>query len=243
MNCPRCQDRGFLAYDVAPGHPLFGKVTPCACALQAKRTELFSGLWAAMSLDTFRPLTADERTALRAAQGLAAAWTRGEHASLVLYAPLRAETQRFPDYAEPQPVTGCGCGKTHLAVSLAKLALDAGHDVKLTTETELLRDIRRSYGDDAELSEAAILDAIGSAWLLVLDDIGTSAVKSLRWYQDILYAIVNRRYTAYWPVIITTNLTPDQLAERLGTRTWSRIQALATCIRLDGPDRRQMAAP
>ncbi len=191
-----------------------------------------------MTFDNFAAWTADEQAALQAARGAARGWTRGEHRGLIFYAALQDVKRAFPGHGELH-VTGCGCGKTHLAVSLAKVAITAGRTIQVTTEADLLRAIKRSYGDNGAPDEAAILAGLAGAWLLVLDDIGTEDVKSTGWYQGLLYAIVNQRYTSGRPLIMTTNLTPDGLAERLGTRTWSRLQAMAECFRLDGPDRRE----
>lgn len=236
--CPLCAGRGFLAFDVPAGHELFGQVKPCRCTLERKRGELFTGALEHMTLDSFKPLTDDERIAHKAAQGIARAWARGGRASLVLYAGLQDERRAFG--GRTLHVTGCGCGKTHLAVGLAKLALDVGHDVKFTTETDLLRAIKNSYGDDDAPNESAILRELGRPWLLVLDDVGTTEIKSRGWYQDILYAIVNQRYSVGVPIVMTANLVPSQLSERIGPRTWSRLTSMAECLRLDGPDRREM---
>jgi DNA replication protein DnaC len=224
---------------VPPGDARFGQAQPCACTAAQRYAELFAGEFANMALENFKVLTPDERAALKAARGAARAWTQDARRSLIFYAALQDSRRAFPGHGELH-VTGCGCGKTHLAVGLAKAAIAAGRTVKLTTETALLRDIKRSYGDAAAPDEAVILADLGRAWLLVLDDVGTAAVNATLWYQDILYAIVNQRYTAGLPVVLTSNLIPDQLAERLGPRTWSRLLALAECFRLDGPDRREL---
>ena len=60
--------------------------------------------------------------------------------SLIFHAALRNSRRAFPGHGDLH-VTGCGCGKTHLAVGLAKAALAAGRTVQVTTETALLRDI------------------------------------------------------------------------------------------------------
>ena len=237
--CSTCGGLGFLVFDVPPGDARFGQAQPCACTAAQRYAELFAGEFANMALENFKVLTPDERAALKAARGAAKAWTQGQRRSLIFYAALQDSRRAFPGHGELH-VTGCGCGKTHLAVGLAKAAIEAGRTVKLTTETALLRDIKRSYGDAAAPDEAVILADLGRAWLLVLDDVGTAAVNATLWYQDILYAIVNQRYTAGLPVVLTSNLIPDQLAERLGPRTWSRLLALAECFRLDGPDRREL---
>ena len=208
---------GFLVFDVPPGDARFGQAQPCACTAAQRYAELFAGEFANMALENFKVLTPDERAALKAARSAAKAWTQGQRRSLIFYAALQDSRRAFPGHGELH-VTGCGCGKTHLAVGLAKAAIAAGRTVKLTTETALLRDIKRSYGDAAAPDEAVILADLGRAWLLVLDDVGTAAVNATLWYQDILYAIINQRYTAGQPVVLTSNLIPDQLAERLGPR-------------------------
>ncbi len=241
-SCPLCQGRGFLVHDVAPGHAEFGRLVPCRCTLAGKRATLFAGALAAMTLESYKPLTAAERTAKQAARSIAAGWLAGATppGSLVLYAPLQDARREFPGQADPLRVTGCGCGKTHLVVSLAKQALDAGRDVKFTTETDLLRQIKRSYSDEAAPREADLLAELALPWLAVLDDVGTADVKAVGWYQDLLYAIVNERYLSGRPILLTANLDETDLAARLGPRTWSRLREMAVCLKLDGPDRREM---
>ena len=159
-----------------PGDARFGQAQPCACTAAQRYAELFAGEFANMALENFKALTPDERAALKAARSAAKAWTQGQRRSLIFYAALQDSRRAFPGHGELH-VTGCGCGKTHLAVGLAKAAIEAGRTVKLTTETALLRDIKRSYGDAAAPDEAVILADLGRAWLLVLDDVGTAAVQ------------------------------------------------------------------
>lgn len=245
--CAACRGKGWLAYDVPPGHPAFGKLRPCVCTqagrLAQQRAALSGGKLAAMTVDTFKPLTADERAALRMAKAAAKSFAGAKPLSLILYAPLQDALASFPGHAKALHVTGTGCGKTHLAVGLAKAALDAGRSAVVTTESEFVGRIRATYQDGAPLSQEAVVAELAAAWLLVLDDVGTAYVKaeSLGWYQDLLFQVVNQRYTAGWPLILTTNLPPAQLAERLGPRAMSRLNELAETCRLDGPDRREWA--
>ncbi len=194
---------------------------------------------ATMALENFRALTDAEGVALQAARALVGQWRKGAARSIVLYAPLVDEEREFPG-AGKLTVSGCGCGKTHLAVGLAKKAIEMGRDVRFATETELLEGIRASYGDDKAPTEREILESLSEAWLLVWDDVGTGGVKNMEWYQDICYRLINTRYLAGTPLALTSNLAPAGLRERLGTRSWSRLTAMAECFRLDGPDRREM---
>lgn len=246
MTCKICHDRGWLAYDVPPGDERFGKLAACTCTeagrLAAQRAALSRGKLAGMDFATFKPLTALERQALRSAKSVAKGWAAGEAGSIVLYAPLQEAMQVFPGNPKALHITGAGCGKTHLAVSLAKAALATGRTVRLATESDLIERIRATYWDGATESQDGILAGLADAWLLALDDVGTAHVKpeSLGWYQDILFQIINGRYTAGRPLVVTTNLTPTQLGEWVGARVRSRLSEMAEMCRLDGPDRREM---
>ncbi|MBM3121729.1 MAG: ATP-binding protein, partial [Chloroflexi bacterium] len=54
------------------------------------------------------------------------------------------------------------------------------------------------------------------ARLLVLDDLGTQA--STPWAVEKLYQLLNHRYNATLPTVITTNLSLDDLDARLRSR-------------------------
>lgn len=201
---------------------------------------LDNGRFADMTLEGYKPLTAKERDALAAAQLVAESWRNGGGRSLWLWANLCEPPTKRAFGKQQLTVTGCGNGKTHIAVALAKLALDMGRSVKIVAENELLDEIKASYDENAAESEAQIVADLGQPWLLVMDDVGAKAVKSQGWYQGILYGIVDRRYRERKPLVLTSNLAPDELAERLGTRTISRLSEMGVGVNLDGPDRRLM---
>ena len=201
---------------------------------------LDQGRLAAMTLESFIPLTQKERSAKNASLKVAARWAEGSGRSLWLWAAI-CEPPELRKFGRQELLySGCGNGKTHLAVTLAKRALDLGHSLRLVAEDELLAGIRDSYGDEAERSEGQIIAELGQPWLLVLDDVGTAAVKNLTWYQSILYGVIDRRYKAERPIVLTTNLPPDELTARLGPRTMSRLSEMGVGVHLDGPDRRRM---
>ncbi len=57
--------------------------------------------------------------------------------------------------------------------------------------------------------------------LLHIDDLG--AENRTDWVLEQLYSIVNARYESERAIVATTNLMPDELTERLGARTVSRL--------------------
>jgi DNA replication protein DnaC len=144
-----------------------------------------------------------------------------------------------------------GTGKTYQAAALVKhafrvfdrQAVNDVHDpyymlgfrvarpVVWANVPGLLEDIRRSYD-----APDALPENLTNAPLLVLDDIG--AEKPSEWVEERLYCIVNERYENALPVIVTSNLTPAQLGDRVGARITSRLVEMCDVHGLGGRDRR-----
>jgi len=152
---------------------------------------------------------------------------------------------------------GNGTGKTHLAVAvLRELAERYGARGQFWDYHELMREIRNSYNPATALTEYELLEPIIELEVLLLDDLG--AWKMTDWMNDTLFFILNRRYLARRPTIITTNypdreLSARELAEanptvraeylvdRIGQRLRSRLLESCAVIRVEGRDRRQVA--
>jgi DNA replication protein DnaC len=91
----------------------------------------------------------------------------------------------------------------------------------------------------AASGEADLLDELAGLALLALDDLGTENPTS--WARDRLYTLVNRRYLAQRPTIVTTNLSLEDLAARLGERTVSRLWGASLVVNMRGSDYRERA--
>jgi DNA replication protein DnaC len=129
-----------------------------------------------------------------------------------------------------------GTGKTTLAMLVSKAALDAGRSVAIYSLPRLLNLLRESM--DSEKGMLDFMDRLTAVDLLHLDDLG--AENSSDWVLEQLYSIVNARYEAERAIIATTNLMPDELSERLGARTVSRlVEICGDLIPLFGEDRRR----
>ncbi|HXS46939.1 MAG TPA: ATP-binding protein [Solirubrobacterales bacterium] len=130
-----------------------------------------------------------------------------------------------------------GTGKTTLAMLVSKAALEAGHSVAIYSLPKLLARIRRTYesepGGDSYLS---FFERLTSVDLLHIDDLG--AEKRSDWVLEQLYALVNERYEAQRSVLVTTNLSHEELEEQIGSRTVSRLTQVCDEVPLFGDDRR-----
>ena len=114
-----------------------------------------------------------------------------------------------------------GCGKTHLAVAILQAVIRKGYSGLYYNMPDLLSDIRATYSNDSSVTESDLLEEINQPDLVVLDDLGAEVARD--WVNDRLYLIVNRRYESCKPVIVTTNLSLEELTEKLGERTVSRL--------------------
>jgi DNA replication protein DnaC len=135
-----------------------------------------------------------------------------------------------------------GTGKTTLAMLVAKSALEAGRSVAIYSLPRLLNLLRESMDSDRGMLD--FMDRLTAVDLLHLDDLG--AENQTDWVLEQLYSIVNSRYEAERAIVATTNLMPDELSQRLGGRTVSRlVEICGDLIPLYGEDKRRefRAAP
>jgi DNA replication protein DnaC len=132
-----------------------------------------------------------------------------------------------------------GCGKTHIAYALKKW-----WDAKVMKPAafwntpELIREIKLDF-DRQPIDKTRVEEGlIGKEKqpLLFLDDIG--AEKMTDFVASTFYLIINDHYVHVRPIIYTSNLGIEELADRIGDRTASRIAESCDIIHLKGGDRR-----
>lgn len=118
-----------------------------------------------------------------------------------------------------------GCGKTHLAAAVANYQVEQGLPVLFVVVPDLLDHLRAAYAPDSAVSFDRRFDTVRTAPLLILDDLG--AQSSTAWAQEKLYQILNYRYNAQLPTVITTNAELEDLDARLRSRLaeleWSAL--------------------
>lgn len=108
----------------------------------------------------------------------------------------------------------CGVGKSHLAFATANELIKKGNSVIAMTMIDLLLKIKSSYGVGDNASEEKILKIYEDCSLLIIDDLGKE--KPTDWVLQMIYSIIDRRYNALKPIIITTNFTASELMKRFG---------------------------
>jgi DNA replication protein DnaC len=134
-----------------------------------------------------------------------------------------------------------GAGKTHVAAAIANRCIERGQPALFVVVPDLLDHLRASYRPDADLDYDVLLEQVRAAPVLVLDDLGTQSGSA--WAQEKLFQILNHRYNAQLPTVVTTNLSIDRLDERLRMRLTdpeiSRVyyvEAAARAVDVNLPD-------
>lgn len=80
------------------------------------------------------------------------------------------------------------------------------------------------------------LPGLVEADLLVLDDLGREKVTD--WASERLYVLVNERYNALRPTVVTSNYMPAELADRGYDAVVSRLVEGASAVSISAPDYR-----
>lgn len=66
--------------------------------------------------------------------------------------------------------------------------------------------------------------------LLIVDDIGSIGQGKTDWRQEVYYALVNNRYRSMQPTVFSTNYTKQEVYDKLGARTHSRLFAAENTV-------------
>ncbi|XCH78306.1 MAG: ATP-binding protein [Candidatus Dehalobacter alkaniphilus] len=123
-----------------------------------------------------------------------------------------------------------GTGKTHLAAAIANQLIQKGTPVICMTMIDLLERIKRTFAKEGA-DEGAVLSLYKTVPLLVIDDMGKEP--PTEWAVSTIYNIINGRYEAYLPTVVTTNYDDKALITRMTPQaTRDSITAEATIDRL-----------
>jgi DNA replication protein DnaC len=216
--CPLCQGFGYLRLDLPASDPNFGRVVPCRCKIEETAERRWEDLRRASNLGLLTRMTFDSFVA------------EGHGLNPQMQDNLRtAYKQAFAYAQQPQGwliLKGSyGCGKTHLAAAIANHQIEHGRPVLFVVVPDLLDHLRAAFSPDSPVTFDRRFEAIRTAPLLILDDFG--AQSSTPWAQEKLYQILNHRYNAQLPTVITTNCELEDLDARLRSRLaeleWSAL--------------------
>jgi DNA replication protein DnaC len=103
------------------------------------------------------------------------------------------------------------CGKTHLASAIGNYRIALGGQAILVEVSALLDYLRQTFRPSSDVSFDRRFNEIRTTPLLILDDLKESGASSV-WAEDKLYSVLNYRYNAHLPTVLTSTLRPDSFA-------------------------------
>ena len=128
---------------------------------------------------------------------------------------------------------GVGTGKTYIACMIANALIDKGYPVLVTNFARVLSTLQSTF------DKQEYLDSLNQFRLLVIDDLGVE--RDTSYAKELVYQIVDSRYRSGLPMIITTNLTMQELATESNIadkRVYDRIIERCFPVEVTGESRR-----
>lgn len=212
-SCPICNDIGYVRRDVPMDHPDFGKAIPCPCQEEERVERRLGRLQRMGSLDAVEQLTFEQFI------------PEPTHLSPQKAHNLRRAFETARTFAEDPEgwllFTGSyGSGKTHLAAAIAHERLMHGEPALFMVVPDLLDHLRATFSPNSEVSYDELFEQVRTTPLLILDDLGAQSAS--QWAQEKLFQLLNHRYNAHLPTVITTNQRLEDLDPRLRSRLLDR---------------------
>lgn len=127
-----------------------------------------------------------------------------------------------------------GTGKSFLAAAIANELINQGTPCLMTNLSRIISRVSEKFGGDQKY-----LDNLNRFDLLIIDDLGVERDTEFVWEK--VMNVIDARYRAGLPLIITTNLTPKELydpSDIRRQRVFSRLREMCICLEVKGTDRR-----
>jgi DNA replication protein DnaC len=121
-----------------------------------------------------------------------------------------------------------GAGKTHLASAIVNYRYQAGLPAMFVVVPEFLDHLRSTFSPDSKTTYDQLFERVKTTPLLVLDDFGEQSATP--WAQEKLYQVINYRYNAQLPTVITMSRSLEELESRISSRLADRKMSTAFAI-------------
>lgn len=130
---------------------------------------------------------------------------------------------------------GVGTGKTFISACIANALIDEGYTCFATNFASLSNTLQSSFSGRQELMEK-----LASYSLLVIDDLASE--RDTEYMGEVVQNVIDARYRAQKPLIVTTNLTGEELKHPKDIRKeriYSRLFEMCIPVEVKGVDRRK----
>jgi len=198
--CPHCEGRGWILEEDGTA----GTARPCDCQFENRAPRLLAAarIPSRYGSCTFKSFNINAPAAASKDQLLQAKTLSQRYVDDFVSAEGGFSESGLIFIGPP------GSGKTHLAVAVLK-ELIARYRVQglFVDFTSLIHEIQSTFDPGSPGSKRDLLDPVVEAEVLVLDELG--AQKPSPWVNEILYLVMNSRYTKRLPTLFTTNYRLD----------------------------------
>ena len=193
--CELCQGRGWISPNVPVGSPEFGAIAPCQCQESRIESERYDRLLKYSNLGRLTRFKFEnlERHGLSGSEASKTQFLKAYEA-----ARSYAESPKgWLTFVGPN-----GSGKTHLAVAIANYCIENDQVVFFSHAPDLLDHLRSSFGPASEISYSDLFEQVRTVPILILDGLGSHSATP--WAEEKLRQILNHRYNAELPTVVTT---------------------------------------
>lgn len=131
-----------------------------------------------------------------------------------------------------------GTGKTFLAACIANELISQGHPCLVTNFARITNTLQGMFD-----GKQRYLDDLNRLDLLVIDDL--SAERDTSYMNEMIFNIIDSRYRSGKPLILTTNLSKEELINQPNTdkqRIYSRLVEMCFPVEVKNVDRRKKKA-
>lgn len=129
----------------------------------------------------------------------------------------------------------CGTGKTYAACEVANALIDGGYNVFVTSFSRIVNVLQESFE-----GRQKYINDLNRYHLIVIDDLGVE--RQTPYMQETVFNIIDSRYRAGLPMIITTNMDISELKKpqiASNNRIYDRILERCFPIEVNGASRRR----
>ncbi len=208
-SCPICGGSGWITLDVPLDHSDFGMAKPCRCALEKWDSSKSDRLRRYSNLGPLTRLIFDNLL------------PQGRSTDLENQRLFSKAFEAAMSYAEnPEGwlvlLGASGSGKTHIAAAIANRSIQRGIRIFFMVVPDLLDHLRATFAPGSDVTYDELFEQVRNVPLLILDDLGTQT--SSAWASEKLFQVLNHRFNAQLPTVITTSSMLDHLDEGLQSR-------------------------
>jgi DNA replication protein DnaC len=121
-----------------------------------------------------------------------------------------------------------GCGKTYICAALIEWMFGKVADIYFIREAKFMARIRDSFDMKGDYRHE--IEYQTDHDLLMFDDIGSVGESKSDWRKEVLFEVINLRYESCKTTVFTTNYTAEEIREKLGERSYSRLMSKENTI-------------